>query len=235
MLSGASGAAAAARSGAGVPGLTTVCEEGAEESPAGEKKDAPACLVVIHGKTRYRMLLGAAGETFGALKARLAKLCSTPAAGQRLIFKGKEQPDAQALDAAGAAAGAKILLMLSESQHKVAQSTRPAAPRALDPPARRTAPNRPRPPTDSTPPRTDAAHGPVQRARPSVPPSFRHLHFPPPHDALSPPRRSTRRRSSTSSAPSSMPSRRRAPPRAPAHPSRSRRRAVCGRAVAAAR
>ena len=134
MLSGASGVAEAARSGAGVPGLTTVCEEGAEESPAGENKDAPACLVVIHGKTRYRMLLGAAGETFGALKARLAKLCSTPAAGQRLIFKGKEQPDAQALDAAGAAAGAKILLMLSESQHKVAQSTRPAAPRALLPP-----------------------------------------------------------------------------------------------------
>lgn len=56
----------------GGSGFTVICEAGADYKAVVDSGDAAAWVMVIHGKTRFRMLLGGAGEAFGGFKARLA-------------------------------------------------------------------------------------------------------------------------------------------------------------------
>ena len=69
---GGTGAGVARAGGGGGAGVTVVCEAGAEETAAGESGASAAWVMVIHGKTRFRMLLGSAGEAFGSFKERIA-------------------------------------------------------------------------------------------------------------------------------------------------------------------
>ena len=69
---GRTGSGVARASGGGGAGVTVICEAGAEEKSSGESEDGAAWVMVIHGKTRFRMLLGSAGEAFGSFKERIA-------------------------------------------------------------------------------------------------------------------------------------------------------------------